>query len=78
MSYSTVAGLGILLAGLVLALWWIRRREAQAASATELAARGEDAARKAVAHAQVADVRGRDLGREPGLELRPSDKPVRE
>jgi len=73
MPTSAYAWALIVLALVGFAVWirWAIRRGASAEAQAERETRARlDAERKAEEHAQVAKVRGRDLGRSPGLRVR--------
>jgi hypothetical protein len=61
MGYSTVIGLGILLAAAILAAVWIRRGQAAAVAAARETAACDEATRRGKEHAAVAEVERRDL-----------------
>ena len=69
------AALPLAFAALIGVIWllvrWVQRREQQR---TQTIARAADAEAKAREHAQVADVRGRDLGATPGVRVRDVEK----
>jgi len=60
-AYGWAALAGLILAILITVAIWIARGKRQAVQAARNAARGEDAARKALEHEAVADVERRDL-----------------
>ena len=60
-SYGWAALAGLILAILITVMIWVRSGKRQAVEASENAARGDDAARKAIEHEAVADVERRDL-----------------
>jgi len=60
-SYGWAALAGLILAILITVMIWVRSGKRQAVQAAANAARGEDAARKALEHEAVAEVERRDL-----------------
>jgi guanyl-specific ribonuclease Sa len=76
MGYSTVIGLGILLAAAILVAVWIRRGQAQAADAatTRAVAAGNEAVSDA--NKAAADSRATDRGPTPGVLVRDRQKPT--
>ncbi len=76
-SYAYAAIALVVLAIVVLAGWWVMRWRRNIITAVENAARGEDAARKALEHAAVADVERRDLpAGVAGPRVRDTHKPL--